>query len=155
VFDTWGQNFAKTILRAAHDRDSLNIVSDQWGSPTRAALIADVTAQALRTLLVTPSAESLAGVYHLAASGFTSWHGYALLLLQEARQLGLPLRVRPETITAVPTSACPTRARRPANSRLDTSKLRHTFGLNLPPWQDGVRAVVAELAAARTSLEQH
>lgn len=146
VFDSWGQNFARSMLKLAASRDALSVVADQWGAPTRAALIADVTSHVLRTVTAKPSAEALAGVYHLAAAGETTWHAYAQLVLAEGAAHGLALRVQASNVKAIPTSGYPTRARRPANSRLDTSKLRNTFGLRLPPWEDGVRAVVAELA---------
>lgn len=141
VFDSWGQNFVKSILKAAVTREQLTVVNDQWGAPTRAALIADVTAHALGQLT-----EDNAGVYHLAAAGVTNWHEYARLVIQEALARGKALRVTPQQVLPIPSSDYPTRARRPANSRLDTSKLRNTFGLHLPPWEDGVRAAVAELA---------
>jgi len=145
VYDSWGQNFARSILRAAMARDWLTVVADQWGAPTRAALIADVTAHVLRRL-ADDRAASLAGIYHLSASGTTNWHQYAQLLLREAASHGLPLRASAEQVRPIPSAEYPVRARRPANSRLDTSKVRDTFGLHLPPWEDGVRAVVAELA---------
>ncbi len=151
VFDSWGQNFARSILKAATARDELAIVADQWGAPTRAALIADVTAHVLRTVQARKDAPSLAGTYHLAAAGFTNWHAYALLMLREAQRLGLPLRAGPENVRPIPSSDYPVRAARPKNSRLDTTRLREAFGLALPPWQDGVRAVVAELAHHRTA----
>ena len=147
VFDTWGQNFLKSILRAAAQRDSLNVVCDQWGAPTRAALIADATAHILLRLR-----PDLAGIYHLAAAGATQWHAYASLAIAHAGECGMVLKTRPDQVHAIPSSQYPVAAARPANSRLDTSKLRRTFELHLPPWQDGVRSVVAELAAlgART-----
>jgi dTDP-4-dehydrorhamnose reductase len=144
VFDTWGQNFLKSILRAAAQRESLKVVSDQWGAPTRAALIADVTAHLLRRL-----APEAAGTYHLAAGGQTNWHEYAQVAIGHAIECGMAMKARPEQVHAIATADYPTAAARPANSRLDTSRLRRTFGLNLPAWQDGVRSVVAELAAAR------
>jgi dTDP-4-dehydrorhamnose reductase len=147
VFDTWGANFLKTILRAAAQRPALTVVNDQWGAPTRAALIADVTAHAVMRLQREPQATHLAGVYHLAAQGSTSWHGYAQLAVAHARACGLALQATPASVQAVPAASYPTRAARPANSRLDTRKLRDAFGIHLPPWEDGVRAVVAELAA--------
>lgn len=152
VFDSWGQNFAKSILKAASARDALTVVADQWGAPTRAALIADVTAHALRVLTTSSQAErmGMAGVYHLASSGFTNWHAYAQLLLEEAAARGWPLRATAERVKPIASSEYPVRAKRPQNSRLDTARLRETFGLNLPPWQDGVRAVVAELAQQRS-----
>jgi dTDP-4-dehydrorhamnose reductase len=142
VFDTWGRNFLKSILRAAAERERLEVVCDQWGAPTRAALIADVTAHLLRRLQ-----PELAGVYHLAAAGETNWHGYATLAVAEARARGMALRTAPERIHAVASSQYPTAAVRPRNSRLATGKLRAAFDLCLPSWEDGVRAVVAELAA--------
>jgi dTDP-4-dehydrorhamnose reductase len=144
LFDTWGDNFLKWLLGAARQRTSLDIVADQWGAPTRAALVADVTAHLLRT-----ARPELAGIYHVAASGEASRHGYAVFALECAAAFGLPLQVSGSALGAVPSSAFPTPAVRPANSRLDTARLRHAFGLELPPWQDGVRAVVAEIATAR------
>lgn len=148
VYDTWGRNFVKTILRAAATRDELQVVADQWGAPTRAALIADVTAYALQRL-----APGLAGTYHLAAAGETSWHGLAQLALAEGLAHGLPLRARPARCRPVTTAQYGARAPRPANSRLDTTRLRTTFGVSLPAWEDGVRQVVAELAQQVRLLE--
>jgi dTDP-4-dehydrorhamnose reductase len=146
VFDTWGQNFLKSILRAAAQRDSLTVVSDQWGAPTRAALIADVTAHVLARLR-----PERAGIYHLAAAGVTNWHEYATLAVTHALACGMPLKSGPGQIKPIASAEYPVAAARPANSRLDTKKLRGVFGLVLPPWQDGVRAVVAELAALQSS----
>jgi dTDP-4-dehydrorhamnose reductase len=146
VFDSWGQNFLKTILRAAGQRDSLQVVDDQWGAPTRAALIADVTAHVLRGL-----APERAGLYHLAAAGETNWHAYASYAVAQALDAGVSLKTAPQRIQAVPSTQFKTAAARPANSRMDTGKLRETFGLALPPWQDGVSAVVRELVALGSS----
>lgn len=148
VYDTWGSNFLKTILRAAAARPALTVVSDQWGAPTRAALIADVTAHLVLRLQRDPHADQLAGVYHLAAQGSTSWHGYAQLAVAQARACGMTLQTTPDRVQPVAAASYPARAARPANSRLCTDKLLSTFGIHLPPWEDGVRAVVAELAAA-------
>jgi dTDP-4-dehydrorhamnose reductase len=141
VFDTWGRNFLKTIVRAAAQRETLDVVDDQWGAPTRAALIADVTAHVLRR-----AEAKHAGIYHLAAAGETTWHAYASYALAQAAAAGAALKATADRIRAVPSTQFPAPARRPANSRLDTSKLRSTFDLVLPPWQDGVAAVVRELA---------
>jgi dTDP-4-dehydrorhamnose reductase len=146
VFDSWGNNFARSILKAAQARDALTVVADQWGAPTRAALLADLTAHMLRMACASPAGTALAGTYHAAAAGFTNWHAYAVLVLEEALAHGVRLRATPDRIQPIPSSAYPVRAARPKNSRLDTSKLRETFHLAMPPWQDGVRAVVAELA---------
>lgn len=150
VFDSWGQNFARSILKAAASRDELNVVADQWGAPTRASLVADVTAHAMRAAMAGGPA-SLAGVYHVAASGRTNWHEYATLLVSEAARAGMPLRATADRVLPIATSGYPAKARRPANSLLDTQRLRTTFGLSLPPWEDGVRAVVAELAHHRAN----
>lgn len=147
VFDSWGQNFVKSILRAAATRDSLNVVCDQFGVPTRAALIADVTAHALRQLR-----PGVAGTYHVAAQGETHWQAYAALAVRHATDCGMALKTTPEQVHPIPAAQYPVAAPRPGNSRLDTTLLRNTFGLVLPPWQDGVRAVVAEIAARSAKL---
>jgi len=142
VYAARGNNFAKTMLRLAGERDSLNVINDQIGAPTGAELIADVTAHCLRTALTKPE---VSGLYHLVAAGETSWHGYASFVLEQARQAGRDLKVTPDNIHAVPTSAFPTPAKRPNNSRLNTAKLQHTFGLTLPNWQTGVTRMLAEI----------
>jgi len=148
VFDTWGGNFVKSILKVATQRDELKVVCDQFGAPTRAALIADVTSIALRQIMRTPQDASRAGVYHLAASGETNWNEYARLAIAEAMKHGAPIRATPAKVHAIPAAEYAARAPRPANSRLDTGKLRDAFGIALPSWVAGVRAVVAELAQA-------
>ena len=149
VFEAWGQNFLKSILRAAQQRDHLRVVADQHGAPTRAALIADVTAHALRTLCAASATEAraLAGTYHLAPRGETNWHAYAQRVVEQAARHGMPVKARAAAIEAIASADYPTAARRPHNSRLDASCLEQAFGLTLPPWQQGVDAVVAELAA--------
>ena len=144
VYAARGANFARTMLRLAAERDHLRVVGDQVGAPTGADLLADVTAHALRAVAGRPE---LAGLYHLAARGETSWHAYACFVIERAREAGRSLRVRPERIEAIPTSAYPTPARRPLNSRLDTARLRSAFGLHLPDWRDGVRRLLDELPA--------
>lgn len=145
VFDSRGRNFARSILEAATARDALPVVDDQWGAPTHAALIADVTAQVLRAATSAPRPERMAGLYHLAAEGFVSRHRYAQQLLHEAAERGWTLRAGAGRVQAVASADHPTRALRPLNCRLDTRRLRETFGVRLPPWQDGVRTVVGEL----------
>ena len=142
VYAARGGNFAKTMLRLAAERDRLTVVADQFGAPTGAELLADVTAHALRQALQQPLA---AGTYHLAASGETNWHAYARFVIEWARAHGRPIKVAPEAIEPVASSAFPTPARRPLNSRLSTAKLRNTFGLALPPWQQGVERMLAEV----------
>lgn len=142
VYAARGGNFAKTMLKLAQERDSLNVINDQIGAPTGADLLADVTAHAMRTALQRPD---VSGLYHLVASGQTSWYGYASFIIDLARQAGVTTRVAPEAIQPVPTSAFPTPAKRPMNSRLNTSKLQNTFNLNLPHWQSGVTRLLAEI----------
>ena len=142
VYAARGGNFAKTMLKLAKERDALNVIDDQIGSPTGADLLADLTAHALRGALVHPE---LAGTYHAVAQGETSWHGYARHVIEFARAAGQPIKVAPDAIHAVPTSAFPTPARRPANSRMNTHKLRTAFGLTLPPWQAGVERMLTEI----------
>ncbi|WP_337878153.1 dTDP-4-dehydrorhamnose reductase [Caldimonas sp.] len=142
VYASRGSNFAKTMLRLASQRDRLTVVSDQVGAPTGADLIADVTAHALRTVQARPE---LAGLYHLVAAGQTNWFDYARHVIERARAHGQPIRVLPQAIEPVPTDAYPTPARRPLNSRLDTTRLREAFGLHLPPWQQGVDRMLAEI----------
>jgi dTDP-4-dehydrorhamnose reductase len=140
VYAASGNNFAKTMLRLARERERLTVVSDQFGAPTGAELIADVTAHAIRTVIGRPE---LGGLYHLAASGEICWHGYATWAIDYARQSGEDLRVA--TIDPVATCAFPTAARRPLNSRLSTLKLRDSFGLTLPNWEVGVARMLREI----------
>jgi dTDP-4-dehydrorhamnose reductase len=142
VYAARGGNFARTMLKLAAERDALKVIADQIGAPTGADLLADVTAHAVRTLRQRPE---LAGTYHCVAAGETSWHGYARHVLEWARAHGRPVKVAPEAIQPIPTADYPTPARRPLNSRLDTFKLRHAFGLHLPPWQQGVERMLAEI----------
>lgn len=135
-------SFPASMLRLARDRESLNVVADQVGAPTSAALIAAVTAAALRRVATEPDAESLSGVYNLAAAGEVSRHRLAQFVVAEALARGAKLALTPEAIKAVSTAEFPLPAARPLNSRLDTSKLRRTFGLTLPPWEDDMRAWV-------------
>jgi len=130
-----GHNFIKTILRLAQERDQLKIINDQIGAPTGADLVADVTAQALYAVAHNPD---IGGLYHLTAGGETSWYDYTRFILGYARQSGMKLRVSAEAIVPVSSDEFPTPAKRPHNSRLDTSKLQQTFAVPLPDWQTGV-----------------
>ncbi len=146
VFASRGGNFAKTMLRLASERDSLNVVADQFGAPTSAELIADVTALTIYRLQHdTALAASASGIYHLVAAGETSWHGYAQLVISEAIRLGAPLKAQPNQVNPIPASAYPVPAARPQNSRLDTTKLRERFNIQLPNWQYHVQRLVREL----------
>lgn len=141
VYGAHGGNFLKTMLRVMRERDALRVVGDQTGAPTGAALIADATAQMLgRYLSGAKRGEPFpSGTYHLAARGETTWYDYAVLIGRLAREAGVPLTVQPEQIQRIATDEYPLPARRPASSRLDTGKLRSTFDLALPLWEDGVR----------------
>ena len=142
VYAARGGNFARTMLRLAAEREQLRVVCDQIGAPTGADLIADVTAHAIRVARGRPG---LAGIYHLAAAGETSWHGYACHVIEWARSQGQAVKVPRQAIEAVHTAAYPTPARRPLNSRLSTDKLRQTFELQLPAWQTGVERMLSEV----------
>ncbi|MBA2964838.1 MULTISPECIES: dTDP-4-dehydrorhamnose reductase [Ramlibacter] len=137
-----GGNFAKTMLKLAAERDRLTVVDDQFGAPTGADLLADLTAHAIRATLAQPG---LAGLYHAVAAGETTWNGYARFVVEQAAQAGLALRVTPEQIERVPSSSFPSAAKRPSNSRLDTSRLRRSFGFTLPAWQTGVSRMLQEI----------
>lgn len=142
VYAARGGNFARTMLRLAVERDELEVVDDQIGAPTGADLLADVSAHMLRTLQHHPA---FAGTYHCAAAGQTSWHGYARHVIEWARALGHPVRVAPGAVRPITTAEYSTSAPRPLNSRLDATKLRHAFGLSLPPWQEGVERMLTEV----------
>jgi len=145
VLGVHGGNFPKTMLRLATEREQLRVVDDQFGAPTSAALLADLTAHLVRQHAREGGAAFPYGTYHVAAAGETSWYEYARFVLEAARSAGELLRAGPDAVLPVHTAAFPTAARRPANSRLDTSLFRHTFGLHLPPWQDGVVHVLRQL----------
>ena len=146
VYAARGGNFAKTMLRLARERERLTVIDDQWGAPTGAELIADVTAHAVRQVLQRPAGlHGEAGIYHLAASGEASWNSYAKHVLAQALQAQPAIELVAKEVAPVPTSAFPTPAKRPHNSRLDTTKLQATFGLRLPPWQQGVDRMLAEI----------
>ncbi len=141
VYALHGRNFLLTMLRLAKERDELRVVGDQFGTPTPAALIADVTA----AILQQPFRES--GVWNLTPDGQTSWHGFAQAIIDEAVERGLIAQA--PTVTAITTTEYPTPAARPAYSVLDTARLRQRFGMGLPKWQEGLRRTLAQLAAEK------
>ena len=142
VYAARGANFAKTMLRLGAERDRLTVISDQIGAPTGADLLADVTAHAIRAVQQHPE---LAGLYHLVASGETSWYDYACFVLDFARLAGVEIKVTDDAIEAIPSSAFPMAAKRPLNSRLNTDKLCASFNLTLPHWQQGVARMLTEI----------
>ena len=148
VFAARGGNFAKTMLRLAREREQLNVIADQIGAPTSAELIADATALALYRIRAGGDAcASLSGTYHLAAAGETTWHGYAQYVIELALQAGASLKAGAAAVNPIPTEAYPLPAARPRNSRLDTSRFRSAFDLNLPDWRYHVQRLIAELSA--------
>ena len=144
VYAVRGGNFAKTMLRLGQERDKLTVINDQFGAPTGADLIADVTAHVIRQA-TQAHANTPAGIYHLVASGTTTWFEYAKHVLDQAEQAQPAIKITATEVLPVPTSAFPTPAKRPHNSRLDTQKLQTTFNLTLPPWQNGVNRMLAEI----------
>lgn len=146
VYAARGGNFAKTMLRLASERDQLKVIADQIGAPTGADLLADVTAHAVRMVQSQPARADLLGVYHLVANGHTTWHEYARFVIEWARAHGLPIRVTSDAVLRIPTAEYPTPARRPLNSRLDTTKVCRAFGLTLPHWQQGVERMLIEIS---------
>jgi dTDP-4-dehydrorhamnose reductase len=145
VVGAHGGNFAKTMLRLAGEREKLTVVADQFGAPTPAALLADLSAHLVREHARAGAADFPYGTYHVAASGETSWHGYAQFVIGEALAAGKVLKATVDAIAPLATEQYPTPAKRPLNSRLDTSRFRMTFGLRLPPWQEGVRHVLRQI----------
>ena len=146
VYAAHGSNFAKTMLKLAQERERLTVIDDQWGAPTGAVLLATVTAAALRQIGLAGN-EALAGLYHLAASGETTWHAYASHVIRQAKALRPDLPWAVQEIAPVPSSAFGTAALRPHNSRLNTAKLQATFGINLPDWRQGVDEMLAQTLA--------
>ena len=144
VYASRGGNFAKTMLRLAQERERLTVIDDQFGAPTGADLIADVSAHAIRQVTASDTDATRSGIYHLVAAGQTSWHGYAQHVIETARRLAPEKNWQVQDIAPVPSSAFVTPARRPHNSRLDTHKLQTTWGLQLPDWQRGVDRMLAE-----------
>lgn len=141
VYAARGNNFLRTILRLAREREQLSVVADQFGAPTSAELIADVTAQCLTLLRNGKGAE---GIYHLAPAGETTWHGFASAIVREAQAAGITLKLSAENIRAITTAEYLTAAKRPANSRLDTNKIRTTFGIALPTWESALPRIIRE-----------
>ena len=147
VYGARGGNFAKTMLKLAQTRETLQVINDQFGAPTGADLLADVTAHAIRraTLPAAPQLPSVAGTYHLAAAGVCTWFDYANQVLALAAIAQPAIKIIANEVRPVPTSAFPTAARRPLNSRLNTTKLQATFNLQMPHWKAGVQRMISEI----------
>ncbi|MCX7263231.1 MAG: dTDP-4-dehydrorhamnose reductase [Burkholderiales bacterium] len=145
VYGTEGGNFAKTMLRLAQEREKMAVINDQFGAPTGAALLADITALCLQHEPHKPHKPHLSGIYHLAAAGETTWHAYAQYVLQQAQSLKPDLKYTVKEVAAVATTEFPTPAARPLNSRLNCSQLENALQLKLPAWQTGVDAMLAKI----------
>lgn len=144
-----GNNFIAKMLSLAQSRDELKVIDDQHGAPTSARLIAEVTARAIQQIASDRPIPS--GIYHLVASGETTWNDYARFAIAEAIARGVPLKATPERVLAVPSSAFPTPARRPLNSRLSTLKLRDALGIELPDWKTDAMGTLDTILPERTT----
>lgn len=142
VYASRSNNFIKTMLRLGSEKEALNIINDQIGAPTGAALIADITAHALRMIQANPE---LSGIYNLAAAGETSWFDYASLIFTESEKYSTGLKIK--KLSPIKTAEYITPAKRPLNSRLDLTKIERSFNLTLPHWQNGVRYAINEILA--------
>lgn len=146
VYSARGHNFMKTMLRLGRERDALKVVSDQVGTPTPARLIAQVTTQAIADGVARRcrGATVPSGLYHLAPTGETSWHGFACDIFRQAAEMGEPLAIVPKEVVKIPTAEYPTPAQRPLNSRLNCSLLEGTLGITLPSWKSQLALTLAE-----------
>lgn len=145
VVGAHGGNFLKTMLRLAGERDSLRVVADQVGVPTPTHLLAKVTVSLLQAMQNAKDNDARWGVYHVVPSGETTWHGYAQHVVTGALTRGAKLQASANDVHPISTAEYPLPAPRPLNSRLNTEKLRTTFGITLPPWEEGVDAIIDEL----------
>ena len=152
VYGARGGNFAKTMLKLAQEREVLRVINDQIGAPTGAELLADVTAHAVRQATAASDLEAatLSGTYHVVAKGQTSWFEYANEVLALVNNTNLATKLVVKSVEPVPTTAFPTPAQRPLNSRLNTVKLETTFNLVLPHWQLGVARMLTEYIEKQT-----
>ena len=144
VYGSHGQNFLKTILKLTQEKTSLNVVSDQIGTPTSSDLLADVTCKIVKTILNNPNFKDF-GTYHVTSMGDTDWFHYACFILDEAIGLGLKTSMTSQDIKPISSDLYPTLAKRPMNSRLNTTKIKKTFMLELPHWEEEVKRILKEL----------
>jgi dTDP-4-dehydrorhamnose reductase len=144
VFGSHGQNFLKTILKLAQEKSSLNVVSDQMGTPTSSDLLANVTYNIVKTILKNTNFKDF-GTYHVTSMGETDWFHYACFIVDEAMRLGLKTTMTSKDIKPISSDLYPTLAKRPTNSRLDTSKITKTFMLELPRWEEEVKKILKEI----------
>ena len=144
VFSFHGNNFLKTILRLIKEKESLNIISDQWGSPTLASMLADTTFKILDRIFIDKNFDDY-GTYHVTNEGETNWYQYATLIANEMTKLRIKVKCEAGHINSILTSEYPTAAKRPLNSRLNTNKLKKTFMLELPHWKSEVKKILREV----------
>lgn len=145
VYSPFSANFVRTMLRLGETRDTVRVVADQLGSPTSAFDTADAILAIARRLTAAPSEASLGGVFHLVGSGEASWADFAEAIFAQAQRFGRA----PVTVARIATADYPTPAKRPANSRLDTGKLRAVYGVSPPDWRDSLAPCVERLMAGR------
>jgi dTDP-4-dehydrorhamnose reductase len=144
VFSAHGQNFVKTILKLTQEKTSLNVVSDQIGTPTSSEALADVTYHIVKTIFNDPNFKDF-GTYHVALDGATNWYQYACFITDEAKHLGIQTLMSSKDIKTISSEAYPTLAKRPMNSRLDNTKIKKTFMLELPHWEVEVKRILKAL----------
>ena len=144
VFGSHGQNFLKTILKLAQEKSSLNVVSDQMGTPTSSDLLADVTFSIVKAISNNPNYKDF-GTYHVTSMGGTDWFHYACFIVDEAMRLGLKTTMTSKDIKPISSDLYPTLAKRPMNSRLDNTKIKKTFMLELPHWEEEIKKVLKEI----------
>jgi len=144
VLSAHGQNFLKTILKLSQEKSSLNVVSDQQGTPTSSDLLAVVTYHIVKTVLNDPNFKNF-GTYHVTSMGHTDWYHYACFIVDESVRLGFKTAMTSKDIKPILSGNYPTLAKRPTNSRLDTSKIKKTFMLELPNWEEEVKKVLKEI----------
>ena len=144
VFGVHGNNFLKTMLRLIQEKESLNIVGDQWGSPASSSMLGDVTFKIVDTIIKNKNFNDY-GTYHVTSEGETNWQQYASLIASELKKLNVKIKCEPDQIRPILTSEYPTAAKRPSNSRLNTDKIKKTFMLELPHWESEVKRVLREI----------
>lgn len=144
IFGSHGNNFLKNILRLIQDKESLKIIADQWGRPTSASMLADVTFKIVDAILKNQNFKDY-GIYHVASENETTWHQYAHFIANEAMQLNLKIKCKSDHIYPISTLEYPATAKRPLNSNLNIDKLKKTFKLKLPHWESEVKKVMKEI----------
>jgi dTDP-4-dehydrorhamnose reductase len=148
IYSPFGKNFVRTILRAARSRDTLDIVSDQYGAPTSAFDVADGIVAVLNNLVSRPGDSTLRGLFHMTAAGDTSWAGFGEVIFAASKEIGGPFaKVRP-----IASKDYPQAAKRPANSRLDCSKIAEVHGVRLPDWQSSLKLSVERIVKMDESV---